>query len=336
MSTSAPGVDLHPHHPAPIPRYVRGLFIANVVCQAGIIVTGGLVRLTGSGLGCPTWPQCTPGSYTPTVHQEQGFHKFIEFGNRTLTFVLLVVALAVVWAVWKKLPHRPSLRTPAVLVVLGVVVQAVLGGITVLTGLSPITVAAHFLISAALVAVATYLWLRLDETEDAPQLLVPPIVRTLGHVTAAVGVVVLTLGTIVTGSGPHSGDANTPARFGFDPAAMSWLHADAVILFIGLVVAIWLACHLSAVGRPTERAAKAWRDLLILCVVQGLVGYAQYALALPEGLVLLHMSLAAVMVVLLVRALMAMRARGVLEEHAPVVDGDADLRGTHETVERRD
>ncbi|GMA39498.1 COX15/CtaA family protein [Mobilicoccus caccae] len=325
MSTSVPNVDLHPRHADPVERPIRWIFLANLICQVGIIVTGGLVRLTGSGLGCPTWPQCAPGSYTPTVEQAEGFHKYIEFGNRLLTFVLLVAALAVVWAVWKRLTHRRSLRLPALLVLGGVVFQAILGGITVLTELHPVTVAAHFLVSAALVAVSAYLYLRLDETEDAPQPLVPPIVRTLGWVTVVVTAVVLTLGTVVTGSGPHSGDADTPARFDLDPAAMSWLHADAVILFVGLVVALWLACHLSAVSRPTVRAGRAWRDLLVLLVIQAIVGYAQYALGLPEWLVLLHMFFAALTVVLLTRAIMTMRARGALTEDDLAGTSQADV-----------
>lgn len=315
MSTSTPSIDLHPRHARPVSGLVRGIVMFNLICQVGIIVTGGLVRLTGSGLGCPTWPQCAPGSFTPTVEQAEGFHKYIEFGNRTLTGVLLVASLAVLWVVWKKLPERRSLRLPAILVLAGVLFQAILGGITVLTDLHPVTVATHFLVSALLVAVSAYLWFRLRETEDAATPLVPPIVRTLGWVTVLVSAVVLTLGTVVTGSGPHSGDADTPARFDLDPATLSWLHADAVILFVGLVVALWLACHLSAVSRAGMRAAKAWRDLLILLVVQALVGYAQYALALPEGLVLLHMFLAAMTVVFVTRAMMTLRARGALTEN---------------------
>src|SRR6476659_11505978 len=113
--------------------------MANLVAEVGIVVTGGLVRVTGSGLGCPTWPQCVDGSVTPTVEQAEGFHKYIEFGNRTLTSVLVVLAAATVLAVWRWAP-RPAMKTGAVVVLGGVLAQAVLGGATVRLGLNPATV----------------------------------------------------------------------------------------------------------------------------------------------------------------------------------------------------
>ncbi|HEV7196046.1 MAG TPA: COX15/CtaA family protein, partial [Pedococcus sp.] len=128
------------------------VLMANLVVEVLIVVTGGLVRLTGSGLGCPTWPQCVPGSYIPVAHQAQGWHRYIEFGNRTLTSVVSIAAIATVYAVWRWTGRRRDLMVPAWVVLGGVATQAILGGITVRTGLSPITVSAHFLVSMCLVA----------------------------------------------------------------------------------------------------------------------------------------------------------------------------------------
>src|SRR5580765_2151861 len=232
----------------------------------GIVVTGGLVRLTGSGLGCPTWPQCVPGSYTPVPHQAEGYHRFIEFGNRTLTSVVSVAALLSVYAVWRWAARRRDLLVPAIGVVAGVGVQAVLGGITVRTGLNPFTVSAHFLVSMALVTAAAYLVFRAPEGRGARALTVHPLVERLGWVTCVAAAVVLALGTVVTGSGPHSGDADEPARFGFDPRTISWLHADAVMLFVGLVVAVWIASRLTG---SSPVAGRAWAGVLVVTLTQG-------------------------------------------------------------------
>jgi cytochrome c oxidase assembly protein subunit 15 len=298
--------------PAAVPtrsgsRWLAPLLLANLVAQVAIVVTGGLVRVTGSGLGCPTWPECVDGSITPTVEQAEGFHKYIEFGNRTLTGVLAVLALAAVVAVWRWAPRR-AMKVAAVAVLAGVVVQAVLGGVTVLLGLHPATVAAHFLVSAALIAGAAYLWFARRETTAVALPLVPMLVTRLAWVTCAVAGVVLALGTVVTGSGPHSGDADEPARFGFDPRTVSWLHADVVMLFLGLVVATWLAARLTAVD---DRAGpgRAWLAVLLVSLAQGLIGYVQYFTDLPEPLVVAHMLGASLLVVALTHGILALRSR---------------------------
>ena len=286
------------------PRPLLLILIANLVVEVLIVVTGGLVRLTGSGLGCPTWPQCVPGSYTPVPHQAEGWHRYIEFGNRTLTSVVGVAALLAVYAVWRWADRRRDLLVPALVVLGGVVVQAVLGGITVLTGLHPLTVAAHFLVSMGLVATSTFLVVRSTEPVGGRTLVVPGLVARLGWLTCAVAAVVLTLGTVVTGSGPHSGDAEEPARFGFDPRSVSWLHADSVMLFSGLVVAVLVATRLTA---PTSTPSKAWLAVAGVTVAQGLVGYTQYFTGLPWPAVLLHMLLACLLVVTLTRAMLSLR-----------------------------
>ena len=281
------------------------VLLANLVVEVLIVVTGGLVRLTGSGLGCPTWPQCVPGSYTPVPHQAEGWHRYIEFGNRTLTSVVSIAAIATVYAVWRWAARRRDLLVPALAVLAGVGVQAVLGGITVRTGLNPYTVSAHFLVSMCLVAAAAYLVFRAPEPAGPRPLVVHPLVERLGWATCAVAVVVLLLGTVVTGSGPHSGDAEEPARFGFDPRTISWLHADAVMLFVGLVVAVWIASRLTS---DSPLPGLAWAGVFVVTLAQGVVGYTQYLTGLPWAVVLVHMFLATVLVVALTRAMVRLRA----------------------------
>ena len=288
-------------------RWLSPILLANLVAEVAIVVTGGLVRVTGSGLGCPTWPECVDGSITPTIEQAEGIHKWIEFGNRTLTGVLGLLAVATIVAVWRWAPRR-AMKVAAVTVFVGVLVQAVLGGITVLLGLHPATVAAHFLVSMGLVAAASYLWFARHETGAAPVPLVPPIVTRLAWATTAVGGVVLFLGTLVTGSGPHSGDADEPARLGFDPRTSSWLHADVVMLFVGLVVATWLTARLTS--KDADRApGRAWFAVLAVSLAQGVVGYVQYFTNLPEALVIAHMLGATLLVVALTNGILALRRR---------------------------
>ncbi len=296
-------------------RWLAPILLANLVAEIGIVVTGGLVRVTGSGLGCPTWPECVDGSITPTVEQAEGIHKYIEFGNRMLTGVLLVLALATVVVVWRAAPRR-AMKVAAGLVLAGVIGQAVLGGITVLLGLHPATVAAHFLVSMALVATSSYLWFARHDGAGPPRPLVAPLVTRLGWVTVAVGAAVLVLGTVVTGSGPHSGDADEPNRFGFDPRTVSWLHADLVMVFIGLVVATWLAARLTAVD-DEPGPARAWLVVLGVSLAQGVIGYVQYFTDLPEALVIAHMLGASLLVVALTNGVLALRRREDVEEARP-------------------
>lgn len=285
--------------------WLRKLLWLNLIVEIGIVVTGGLVRLTGSGLGCPTWPECTPGSYVPTVQQEQGIHKFIEFGNRTLTGLLGFVALALLIALWRKAADRRDLRTGVLLVLVGIAAQAIVGGITVLTSLNPWIVAFHFLASMSLIAVSA--WLVWRSAQPGGRL--PLALHPLAHRLSLVGVLpalaaVLVLGTIVTGSGPHSGDAEAPARTGFDPRTVSWLHADSVMLFVGLVVGMWLAARMTSRSAETTRA---WGLVVAVTLAQGLIGYVQYFTDLPELLVLAHMLGASILVVVVTRALVLQR-----------------------------
>jgi cytochrome c oxidase assembly protein subunit 15 len=259
---------------------VSRVALANAIANGAIVVTGGAVRLTGSGLGCPTWPRCTDASFVAT--RALAGHGAIEFGNRMLTFVLTAVAIATVVTVFRS--SRRDLRPIALVSILGIPAQALLGGITVLTGLNPWTVAVHFLVSSALVAVATTLWLRSREPGvGQPLVRRPLLVLTTG--IAAVTAAVLAVGTVVTGSGPHSGDPKA-GRTGLDPQLVSQLHADLVFLLVGLTCA--LLAGLYATDAP-DRVKRAVRDLLVVELAQGVLGFVQYFTHLPVVLVLLHM-----------------------------------------------
>ena len=277
------------------PPLIRRIYKANLVAQAAIVVTGAIVRITGSGLGCPTWPQCVEGSYTPTSrHVEGEWHKYIEFGNRLLTFALAALAIAAVVAAIVDarrrsrdgLPRRRSLTVLAMIPLAGTVIQAVLGGITVLTQLNPITVSAHFLVSMALIAACVFLVARSGEPVDSPTIwLVPSPVRLLGWLLIAVTSLVVLLGVIVTGSGPHSGDADVEARFSFDPRTVAWLHADTVLLMLGLLIGFAIAVRVTTSPKTLNRRVTV---LLIIVLMQGFVGYLQYFTGLPEVLVSIH------------------------------------------------
>ena len=247
--------------------------------QAAIVVTGGAVRLTGSGLGCPTWPECTPGSYTPKPYQvEEQVKVWIEFGNRLLTFVLVLAAITVLISVLAA--GRKDLRGLALGQVLGILGQGILGGITVLTGLHPATVAAHFLLSIVLIAGATSLraqrFASLEKQEAAP------LVKKIATAHLAVSFLVLFLGTLVTGSGPHAGDA-TAERFPFDLRTMAWLHADAVIALFGITFGLFVVHGVSA------HTKKRLKIFVAIALSQGWIGYVQWYLDLPELMVGLHL-----------------------------------------------
>ena len=246
--------------------------------QGVLIVTGGAVRLTGSGLGCPTWPECTPGSYIPVAHQaEPVLNVWIEFGNRLLGIILGFITLLVVIAVLKG--KRKDLRILAFGQLLGVIAQGILGGITVRTDLHPSFVAPHFLLSIILIPGATSLYSR----RHAPAVFVEssPLTNkiSLAHITTAFFVIVL--GTIVTGSGPHAGDAQAE-RLDFEIQTVSWIHADAVILLLGITFGFYVAQGTSI---QTKKAIKIFA---IIALAQGGIGYIQYFTGVPEILVAAH------------------------------------------------
>jgi heme a synthase len=236
---------------------------------------------------------------------ESSIHDLVEFGNRTLTFAVAILAVVSLYAVITQWPHRGRLQLLALGVLAGIPAQAILGGITVLTGLNPWLVAGHFLLSMILVALSTALVRgSRDEVSGPGQLVVHPVARVVAIIASLVGALVVVLGTVVTGSGPHSGDAVSPARTGFDPRLVSWLHADVVMLFSGLVVATLVAVLIT--GRSPE-VRRAWWVVLGVTVAQGVIGYVQYFTALPVVLVLLHMLGASLLVVTLTWGVLATR-----------------------------
>jgi heme a synthase len=305
---------------SPARRRFRRFALAAIITNVGIVFSGGLVRVTGSGLGCPTWPRCDEESFVPTPGgAHAGWQTAIEFGNRMLTFVVLAAALAVLYEARRQRAHHPpSVLRLAWALPLGVLAQAVMGGITVLTGLTPFTVAMHFLLSMVLIAIAVVL----HERVRLPDPGAPPRAGLRLATTALVVVafLVLVLGTLVTGAGPHAGDPSTP-RLGVDIRLVALAHADAVWLLVGLTVAL-----VAVTWRTSTRVSRALRVLLAIQLVQGTIGYVQYATGIPEALVAAH---------ILGAALMWMTATGVwARAHPATTEPPAPTTSSVETSER--
>ncbi|MFI2489174.1 heme A synthase [Promicromonospora kroppenstedtii] len=285
-------------------HWTRAVLIANLIGQIGIIGTGGAVRLTDSGLGCSTWPQCEPGSFTPVFHEATTLHPYIEFGNRTLTGVLGVVAVLLAVLVCTDLKRTASYRMLGLVPIVGVMMQALIGGIVVLLHLHPGWVSLHFGVSGALVAVSLYILHRHDEGDGAPRLVVTPQVRNVAWVLAGLTAVVVVLGVLTTGAGPHSGDAEVGYRIAVDPALLTKWHAAAVWMFLVALVAF-----LVAVRRGPAEVRRAALTLLVITLAQGLIGYVQYFTDLPELLVGLHMIGAAALIAGTTRVWLTTRVR---------------------------
>ncbi|WP_329467767.1 COX15/CtaA family protein [Streptomyces sp. NBC_01431] len=286
------------------PRIVRRAALAALVMSVAIVVTGGAVRLTGSGLGCPTWPKCTSDSLTVT--SEMGFRGVIEFTNRMLTYVLCAaVGWAIIAARSAKPWRRPLTRLGWVQfwVVMG---NAVLGGIVVLVGLNPYTVAAHFLLSSALIAVAVVTWQRTQEGDGAPRPLVGKAVVQLTWLLVGASAALIAVGTIVTGTGRHPGDSKDVPRIPLDWTMITQLHADLAWVVVALTVALWFV--LKAVDAPAGPRDRA-RDLFVVLMAQGVIGYVQYFTKTPEILVGLHMFGSCLVWVAVLRVLLALRER---------------------------
>lgn len=293
--------------PARITPTTRLLAVATLVSNIAIMITGGAVRLTASGLGCPEWPRCTPESWTTTA--EMGLHGVIEFGNRLLTYVLVAISVAMLLAVVRLArSHRP-LVVRAWLIVAGVPAQAIIGGITVWTHLNPWVVGMHFVVSAALVMIATQLLLRvraeLSTTDDAAQASDTAVGREIADgprdaLSEGMALIVLLTswaaviaGTVVTGTGPHAGDPGAP-RHDFDPELITRVHTLPVYLLCAAVVVL-LVRQRGRGASPAQRRAAG--RLAVVLVVQAAIGYTQHFLGLPIVLVLAHMLGAALLMV---------------------------------------
>ncbi|MFI6895679.1 heme A synthase [Streptomyces sp. NPDC050256] len=288
----------------PSPRTERRAAMSAVVMTVVIVVTGGAVRLTGSGLGCPTWPKCTDDSLTAT--SAMGFHGAIEFGNRMLTYVLCA---AVGWAIIAARSAKPWRRSLTRLgwtqfwVVMG---NAVLGGIVVLVGLNPYTVAAHFLLSTALLTIALVTWQRVREGDEAPRPLVGKAVAQLTWLLAVAAGLLIAVGTVVTGAGRHAGDSSDVHRIPIDWKMIAQLHADLAWVVVALTVALWFV--LKAVDAPVGPLHRV-RDLFVILMAQGVIGYVQYFNDTPEILVGVHMFGSCLVWIGVVRVLLSLRER---------------------------
>lgn len=267
-------------------RIVAFTFWGNLLSQLGIILSGGAVRLTGSGLGCSTWPSCEPGQFTPELTTEAGIHPFVEFGNRTVTGLVSIFAVLLLVVTWRWLRHKGvGFRRLAWVPLIGTLLQALIGAFVVWMDLHPGLVSPHFLISPVLVAISTVLLVRLYDGDGPLRLVVPK--QTLGIFVplALVGFAVLVLGTLVTGTGPHSGDAGEVTRIAFDPRVISRYHSLSVYLFCALLAALLVMLHRTSARRQARFAA--WM-LLGMTLLQGAIGYIQFFTGLPEIVVFFH------------------------------------------------
>nr|WP_246213373.1 COX15/CtaA family protein [Kitasatospora viridis] len=303
----------------PSPAQVRRAALAAVVMSVVIVVTGGAVRLTGSGLGCKTWPTCTGESITPTP--AMGVHGIIEFTNRTLTYVLCA---AVGWAILAarcSRPWRHSLTKLGWVQFWVVMSNAVLGGITVLVGLNPYVVAAHMLSALALLWIAVVTWERTKEGDGPVRPLVTEPLQKLAQVLVLVTCLLVVAGTLVTGAGHHPGDSSDVPRITWlSYAQLTQVHADLVFATVGLSLAVIFA--LAAVKAPAAARARA-RELFLVLLAQAVIGYVQYFTDAPEILVGLHMLGASLVLIAALRIPLALRTRDPLPVSLPVQEAVA-------------
>lgn len=307
--------------PHSIDKRIRVLAWASLISQAALVVTGAAVRLTGSGLGCPTWPRCTADSLTNTP--DMGIHGVIEFGNRTLNFILVAIALALLVSLWNLRRERRDLWWLSLSLLAVIPLQAIIGGLTVLTHLNPWVVNVHFLVSAALVSAATLLVRRTKDAGGRSTLGVSPALGKLGWAVVALAAVTIYLGTVVTGAGPHAG-ARDAVRNGIDPLVATWMHA----IPVGLLLIVTIAALLTSRHEDKKFAASAGDSALgglsettvALTVVlmaelgQGIIGVVQAYMAVPVSLVAIHVFGSTVILAAVAAAWDAMRSRPPLPE----------------------
>ncbi|MHC8607836.1 COX15/CtaA family protein [Paenarthrobacter ureafaciens] len=273
--------------PTEVNRTVRRLAVLSLIGQTVLVVTGGAVRLTASGLGCPTWPRCTDDSLVNTP--EMGIHGFIEFGNRLLTFALAAVAALMLVYLWNLRKERRDLFLLALGLLASIPAQAIIGGITVLSGLNPWVVGLHFLVSMALVVVATLLvnraFGRTGQFMNRTLAPLPSILRPAMMAVLVFSTIAVMLGVVVTGAGPHAGDADAP-RNDLDWDLFSHIHAiPAYIITAGSLFAVYLVLRHKISG-PFRTAAFL---MLAVTALQAVIGFTQYYNGIPALLVGAHM-----------------------------------------------
>ena len=273
--------------PVTVDSTVRRLAVLSLIGQTVLVVTGGAVRLTASGLGCPTWPRCTSNSLVNTP--EMGIHGFIEFGNRLLTFALAAVAVLMLVYLWNLRKERKDLFLLALGLLASIPAQAVIGGITVLTQLNPWVVGLHFLVSMALVVFATLLvnraYGRTGAFRARPLAALPGVLRPVMTAVALFAGIAVMLGVVVTGSGPHAGDANAP-RNNLDWDLFSHIHAvPAYLVTAGTLLAVYLVFRRGISGMFRTAVLM----VLGVTVLQAVIGFTQYYNGIPALLVGAHM-----------------------------------------------
>ena len=276
----------------------------SLVSQILIVVTGGAVRLTGSGLGCPTWPKCTADSLVNVP--EQGIHGVIEFANRTLTFVLVLIALVTFITILRLgASKRTGLVWPALSAGLGIFAQAVVGGISVLTQLNPWVVGMHFVVSAALIAISSILLWRVYENQHQP---VPYRVYLTTPLNYLFGAVTILVGVVVTGAGPHAGDAEAP-RNGLELDSLLHFHSYPAYVALFTSIIIWLSLKRANKDSSLNIQERISLGLVFALIIQALIGVAQARLGVPPILVGLHMLGASVLVSLFTFQFLSVRAK---------------------------
>lgn len=296
----------------PSARFVERAALVAVVMTVVIVVTGGAVRLTQSGLGCPTWPTCTEDSLTPT--HEMGINGAIEFGNRMLTYVLCAVVGVLIIAARARTPVRRSLTRLGWIQFWIVMGNAVVGGITVLTGLNPYIVSSHFLLATALLVVTVVTWQRAREGDAAPRDLVARPIRQLTWLLVGATGALILIGAVVSGAGPHAGDARKVHRIPLDWQEITQLHVDFVYIVLGLSAALWFT--LRAVKAPAA-LRRPVVEFLVVLLLQGVIGYVQYFTHLPEIVVGVHMLGSCLVLIAVQRVLLSQRERAELPAPIP-------------------
>lgn len=300
----------------PTPGSLRLLALLGVIGNAGIIGTGGAVRVTKSGLGCPDWPKCTGTSLVPTSSPDHhSINMAIEFGNRMLTFLVLAIGVLVFVAAMRLRPRRKDLVLLALAQPMSVIAQAVVGGIVVLTDLHPAAVGLHFLISPALLIFCVALWVRAGEGDQAPRPLVGPGLRRMAFALCGAAGIVLIAGTVVTGTGPHAGD-DKAHRWGFVIEDVAKIHAGLAWITVALTVTLLVMAYRSDAPAALRRRVL---ELFVLELAQGMIGYIQYFTGVPATLVVLHMLGAALMWIAALRVVFATRDRGEVPAAEPAV-----------------
>lgn len=318
--------------PLPSLRVQRAIAVAVILTQGGISVTGAIVRVTASGLGCPTWPQCFPGSFTPIPHAEvPGIHQAVEFGNRLITFLVVLTAAAAVLAVTRARRRREVL-VYAWLMPASTVAQAVIGGITVLTGLLWWTVAIHLLVSMAMVWLSVLLFVKIGEPDGgAPVRAVPKPLRQLTALSALTLSAVLVTGTLVTGAGPHAGDKSIEQpvpRLQVEITTLVHLHSSLLIAYLSLLVALGFALLAVRAPRPVLIRLGV---LIGIAAAQGMVGAVQFVTGVPAALVAVHVAGAAACTAATAALWASMRQRTETEALERDLDGEGEVALTVRT-----